>query len=306
MGGRQTTFAVALAIALLSSTHLLASRRPWTPDTMRRSVQYSDLVVRGMIKLVSTENVPDDGKQYPSTVLQLTVSEVIKGAWKSPEIKVVLVGTAELGTVGVTYDYVAGDEVILCLRFDPDAMGGIYRFWGDSQSYVNRSGSWKTRHGNSVSIDDVRAAARQTDPGVMAREADAVLVGTVQSVELRTLNHDGSSTAGDDDAPRKPTADYVRVLATDGFKGASAGDSLLVRVLRRGSQLDWWADMPALQAGKSYLMFLKWDGIGYYSFRGFNGFLEARNDQLMLNDHASYPLRRPQVDAEVEKALKPR
>jgi len=224
-------------------------------------------------------------------------------------IDAVLLGVKEAGTEGVTYDYEPGEEVILCLRFDPKALDGVYRFWVDSQSFVNRNGTWKTRGrwgGNEISLESVLEAARQTDPGAMAKDADAIVVGTIRSVERRTLNRDGSSTAGDDSTRAKPTADYARVLATDGLKGFSSGDSLLVRVLRRGRQLDWWEPMQPLQAGKSYLMFLKKDDVGYYPFRGFNGFLEVHGNQLILDDNLPYFAGLSQVTAAVRQSLNPR
>jgi hypothetical protein len=314
MDGRLTAFAVAVAIALLSSTRLLASSGPpWTPEDVRKSVQRSDLVIRGVIDSVGTGTAPEHEikttREFPTTVIHVHVSNVIKGRWAGTRIDAVLLGTAQAGTAGVSYDYKPGQDVVLCLRFDPEAHGGMYRFWVDEQSFVNREGKWRTRGqwgGNGISLESVLEAARQTDPGAMAREADAVLVGTVRSVERRTLNPDGSSTPGDDGSHTKPTADYTRVLVTDGLKSLSSGDSLLVRVLRRGSELDWWEPVPTLQPGKSYLMFLKRDSVGYYPFRGFNGFLEIRGNQLILDDHLPYSLTPAQVNAAVRQALNPR
>jgi len=161
MRGRQTAWLLAGVIALLSSTRLLATRPPWTPDTTRMAVARAELVVRGTITSIAMESVPLHGKEHPSTVLQLKVSEVIKGTYNRPEVKVVLLGTAQAMTEGVTYDYRKGEDVILCLRFDQQALGGVYRFWTDAQSLVNRKGTWMTRHGGAFSIEMVRDAAGQ-------------------------------------------------------------------------------------------------------------------------------------------------
>jgi hypothetical protein len=308
MGGRQTAFAVAVAITLLSSTHVLALRAPWTPDDVRKAVQRSELVVRGVIASIDTTMAPQYGKLYPSTLLHLEVSEVVKGKWDKRELDVVLGGmNAGAGYAEVTYDYRPGEDVILCLMFDPKLRGGTFRFWVDEQCFVNRNGTWMTRgrFGEQISLDFVRKAVQQTTPEAMARDADAVLVGTIRSVELRTFNHDGTSMAGDDGSHTKATADYVRVLATDGLKGVSPGDSILVRVLRRGTNIDWYEPVPTLSEGKSYLMFLKKDAVGYYPFRGFNGFLEVRGNDLILDDKLRYSQSLPQVTDTIRQALKP-
>lgn len=160
LGGRQISLAAAMAVALLSSTLLLAAG-PWNPDVTDMAVQRAQLVVRGVITSVTVQKVPNHGREYPSTVLGLNVSEVLAGDWNRPDMKVVLLGTRETGTEGVTYNYQKGEEVILCLRYDHDALNGVYRFYNDAQSLVNRKGTWMTRGGNAFSLDLVRAAARK-------------------------------------------------------------------------------------------------------------------------------------------------
>jgi len=83
----------------------------------------------------------------------------------------------------------------------------------------------------------------------------------------------------------------------------STGDSLLVRVLRKGSNLDWYAPMPPVYLGKTYMMFLKRDAVGYYPFQGFNGFLEFWGEEMILNDHVPYSMTPSDLTAAVRKAL---
>lgn len=283
MGGRQKALIVAATIALLSSTRALAGGPPWKPDFVRQIVQRSDLVVRGTIDSVGTGTAPEPElksrkSEFPATVIHLHVSSVIKGSWSTQTIDAVLLGTAQAGTEGVSYDYKPGEELILCLRYDPEAHGGMYRFWNGEQCFVDHAGTWET-HGpfpHEVSLDAVIKAARQTDPQAMALDADAIAIGTVRSFHLRTFYPDGTSVPGDIAPRQAATADYASVLVTGQLKGeASAGDTLLVRVIRRGSNIEWYEPVPALEVGRSYVMFLKKDSVGYYPFRGFNGFLEV-------------------------------
>jgi len=131
----------------------------------------------------------------------------------------------------------------------------------------------------------------------MAKEADAIAVGTIAFVRRESF-----------DCGFKPnlcTADYTHIVVSDSFKGVAAGDSVLVRAVRVGSNLDWYEPMPVLEPGKSYLMFLKKDAVGYYPFRGFNGFLEVRGDSLIQNGHVPYTASKSQVADAVREALKP-
>jgi len=234
--------------------------------------------VHGTIRSVTAITAPEDGKTYPATAIDLDVKEALKGAWNKSTIRTVLLGTAELGAVGVTYDYSVGEEVILCLRFDP-AQGGMFRFWGDGQSFVKRGDQWVDRRGRQVDEKLIREVSKQSTPSAMTNSADVVFVGNVLAVEARDF---------DCGLPKPCMADYAHVRVIEPLKGAATGETVLVRVLRRGSQLGWYEPVPELHIGAQYMMFLKKDETGLYPYAGFNGMLEVRDDTLILNDHLPY------------------
>jgi hypothetical protein len=113
----------------------------------------------------------------------------------------------------------------------------------------------------------------------MTHSAEVVFIGNILSVEARDF---------DCGLPKPCMADYARVKVVEPMKGAAAGETVLVRILRRGSQLDWYEPAPELHIGAQYMMFLKKDEAGLYPHVGFNGVLEVRDDTLIVNDHLPY------------------
>lgn len=73
-----------------------------------------------------------------------------------------------------------------------------------------------------------------------------------------------------------------------------------VRAIRKGEQLTWYAPVPPVSVGESYLMFLKRDSEGFYPFLGFNGFLKVAGDRLIMNGHVAYSISTSQMTATLE------
>jgi hypothetical protein len=80
---------------------------------------------------------------------------------------------------------------------------------------------------------------------------------------------------------------------------------MLIRAIRRGTNLSWYAPVPSLAVGQSYLMFLKRDDVGYYPFAGFNGFLDVDGDHLLMNHHVPYPMSRSEAIGVVKEVVGP-
>jgi hypothetical protein len=259
---------------------------------LRKDVLYSELVVHGVIVSLGSEMVPYDslfvikkpGREFPVTVIGVRIQEVLKGAWPDGEIRAVLTGDPKVGGVhmGVSYDYEVGEEVILCLHYEEKIMGGVYRLWGDAGSFVMRGGEWMTRGDDPKVLcwSSIIEQACATDPARMVADADAVVLGTVETIKRQKVG--SASMSG--------TADCAAVRVKEAWKGASTGQAILVRAIRHGTNLSWYAPVPSLAAGESYLMFLKRDDVGFYPFVGFNGFLKVEGEQLIMNGHVTYSI----------------
>lgn len=279
--------------------------RNYDSGKLKKDVQYSELIVQGTITSLRTAMMPrnqvflpqSSNPDFPITVIEIEVRDVIKGRWDSPTVRASLPGDPRAGGygTGTTYNYEIGEEVILCLHYDPKIVGDHYRLWGDLGSFVKRADVWMTRDGSAlVWPEDIVALSATVDPVRMARDADVVVVGVIENVELREF---------DCGFPITCKGDYLTVRVNQTWKGAKRGETILVRVLRRGSNLSWFAPIPPVTAGESYLMFLMKDEVGYYPFVGFNGFLEVQDEKLIMNGYVEYPLSRARVLTMVQEEL---
>jgi hypothetical protein len=280
---------VVIAIVL---PFITGAQRVYEALDLKKDVRDSELVVHGVIRDVRTEMMLYDDLfvderphlEFPVTVIEVEIRAIIKGSWDSPAVRAVLPGDPKLGgfSTSTTYNYQSGEEVILCLHYDPKIIGDKYRLWGDAGSFVKRGETWQVRDGSaSVSPIDIQALAQSVEPRPLVKDADAVILGTVEELDVREF---------DCGFPITCIADYATFRVTRGWKGPSSGDTILVRALRRGTNLPWFAPVPPLAVGEEYLMFLKRDDVGYYPYVGFNGFLKVQGEKLIMNGYVEYRL----------------
>lgn len=272
------------------------SREHYNSSWLEKDVLRSELIVRGVVTSVGCEMVPSDslfelkrpGELFPITVVEVAVHGVLKGSWDDSTISAVLLGNPDAGgfSFDVTYNYKVGEDIVLCLHYDPKIMGGAYRIWGDAGSFVKRGKEWTTRDGKLVSLDLIVANIRTTEPESMARCADAIAVGSIESVQKKEFDCGFDINC---------VADYSKIRVTEAWRGVAVGELITVRALRIGTNLSWYAPMPQLAVGEVYLMFLRRDDVGYYAFAGFNGFLEVDRESLIANGHVRYPLTKSEV-----------
>lgn len=301
--GMRWTRTLTLAAALLPIS--AAATQVYDPARLKKDVRDSELVVQGTVSSVHSEMVLYDdlfanskpGLQYPVTIIDVAIETVLKGSWGEPKVRAVLPGDPKTGGYipDASYDYLPGEEVILCLHFDPRVTADRFRLWGGG-SFVKRGDVWMKRgeRPTVVSLADIQEEAQAVDPPPMVRAADAVFLGTIQALETREF---------DCGFPRACIADYATVRVITAWKGASVGDAILVRALRRGTNLPWYAPVPPLAVGETYMMFLKRDDVGYFPFAGFNGFLKAQDDDLIMNGYVPYPLSKSQMMKLVQEEI---
>ncbi len=294
------------AVAIVFAPVVVLAEEQYPESLLIKDVRDSELIVQGVVTSVGSDEVPQDslfgqkqpGKNFPVTTIEVAVDKVLKGKWDARTITAILTGDPGTGLFhyGVTYDYEAGDNVVLCLHYDARIMGGAFRLWGDAGSFVKRGDRWISRGERSreVSLAAIDREAQTVTPGRMVDGADAVVLGTVESVSRREF---------DCGFPILCIADYVTVRVEQSWKGPEVGESILVRALRRGSNLPWYAPVPMLRTGEPYLMFLRRDDVGFYPFVGFNGFLRVDGEELIMNGHVPYALSRSKVLAVVQEEV---
>jgi hypothetical protein len=292
-----------MAAICIMLPHHLAAGEPYDELLLRKDVLYGELVVRGTVTSISSVMVPYDSLVpsieedvlFPVSVIDVEIHDVIKGAWTQNHVQAYLPGDPKLGgfSMDVKYDYAVAEEVILCLHYDPRLLGGVFRLWGDWGSFVKREGVWLARRisDKEVCLDSIERIAREAEPPRMFDEADAVILGSIEDVVRREL---GTGERG--------VADHIAVRVEESWKGPSTGETVLVRAIRKGTNLPWYAPVPRLSAGESYFMFLKRDHAGFYPFIGFNGFLKVSGDQLVMNGRVMYPLSKSKMIATMREA----
>ncbi len=232
------------------------------------------------------------------TAIDVDVHEVLKGAWKEPQVGVVLFGDPRAGTffTGTSYDYEAGEDVIFFLHYQPGTLGGVFLLGGDGDSLIESDDRWVTRgkSAKTVQYAEIEKQARLAGVGSMCAAADAVAVGSIEELHLQEF---------DCGVQTKCTADYATIRVHEAWKGVESGETILVRTVRRGTNLSWYAPVPLLAVGESYLMFLKKDSSGFYPFMGFNGFLRVDGERLIVNGHLEYPIPIARVRAELAQEV---
>lgn len=281
---------LAATIALVPSGVGAIDRYP--EESLRRDVLGSELIVRGVITSLGSATVPRDslfvvktGRQYPVTIIELQITDVVKGQWSDPTMRAVIQGGPGKGSfiLEYDYDYEVGEEVVLCLHYDPRMLAGAFWIWGNSGTFVRRGHTFVSRgkRGSEVTLDSIVGAANALAPSRTIPDADAVVLGEIEAIDLREF---------DCGFPMMCTADYATVRVTESWKGPLVGERILVRAVRRGTNLSWYAPVPPLAPGQVFLMFLKRDAAGFYPFVGFNGFLGVEGERLLVNGSLAHPL----------------
>ena len=309
-----------MTVAFLLPT-IVNAERPYKTDQLKKDVRDSELVVHGIITGLDVEIVPYSQltapqaptygsplttgqqpaeptiKKFPVTVVEVEINSIIKGSWSKSTVKAALRGDPASGGyyAGTTYNYEKGEEVILCLHYDPRVVGDGFLIYGDLGSFVKRDNTWLTRDGRSiVYFEDIQMISRALEPDNMTRDADVVAVGTIESLQTREF---------DCGFPIMCIADYVVFRVTKSWKGATTGETILVRALRRGTNLSWFAPVPELTVGESFMMFLKKDDVGLYPFAGYNGFLQIVDDELFLNAPVRHSLSKARLETIVQQEV---
>ena len=298
-----TVLVVTFAMA---AVFVAGAANKYPQEYLIKDVRDSELIVEGVVTAVGSSQVPADqvfahksaSESFPVTTIEVSIDNVLKGKWDIKTVTAVLTGNPDLGTfhAGVSYDYEPGESVVLCLHFDPNMMGGVYRLYGDAGSFVKRGTKWTTRGRQSeeLTMTDMNRELAAAAPGSMVTAADAVVLGSVEQVDRKEF---------DCGCPLTCIADYVTVRVLQSWKGPENGVSILVRALRRGTNLPWYAPVPLMNEGEPYLMFLKRDSVGFYPFIGFNGFLKVDGDELIMNGHVQHPMSRAKMFAAIQQEV---
>ena len=282
-----------------------STSRTYDPMWPKEVTLNSDLIVRGVTISVEDGRVPLDsifpfmgrGGDFGVTLIGVKIRQVLKGAYPAAVVRAVLLGSRRAGGYhsGFNHDYIIGQEVIFCLRYNARIMGGVYTLRSDQRDFVKRGKVWMTREGLEEGDfpREIAYHVRATEPREMASEADAIVMGTIEAVDLYREFDCGSDI--------KCTADYAIVRVTAAWKGALAGEEILLRDLRA---LGRYPPIPSLAVGKTYLMLLKRDDVGFFPFIGFNGFLEVDGERLLANRYVQHPLSTSKMLKEIGRATR--
>lgn len=270
---------ILLAATVLSDTPGFGMSRMFDANWAWTASVNSDLIVSGTITAID-ERDTYCGNQIRGhaqwTVLTIDVDNVLKGT-AGDTIEAVQFGGSRMSVAGIPLDYRLGEEVLLCMRYDPELFSGAYRLFGLEDSMVKRDKKWITRSGLAEGnlLGEISSNLRELDPRHMAKTASVVAIGTVESVDSCNATSGGSVLG---------RANCVTVRISTAWKGADMGERLVVFNML----LPYVRFAPVV--GESYLVFLDHYDVGFWSIRGFNSFIHIDDAHLVARDGTRYPI----------------
>jgi hypothetical protein len=233
---------------------------------------------------------------FPITVLNVQILEVLKGTWDGQYLTVVVPGGYAGKPGGLTthsYNYEIGDEMILPLTFLGQMKGGSYTVTGDQGRFRQDGEVWvnQARAEMKMTVDEIRQIARKASLESMVKEADVVGCGTIEEVKP----HQSGPVRG---------LELVTMRTEELWKGTSGSDRVAFRVVRKnGFDLSWYAPAPEMHVGEKWLFFLKRDDDGFYPFAGTNGLLRVEGDYLIVANRLKHGLSRTRFVERVKQEV---
>lgn len=265
----------ASATSLAIAANSLGERPPLT------AFLYSDIVVRARVDAVGMEFIPAkdfyagmpglaEGASVRVCRASLHVEEVLKGSYTKPDLNVV---GGEFSAL--RHFLKSGDEVIIAPNFGR-MPGGNYVFPGPSGCLVQDGSIWIT-DGIPHEDDEVRLAIDSMRPENLARAADIVATGAVDSLTEHTWKSEINGSAVIQDI-------VFRVQEVK--KGGAIPKTITIRSIRKGAYWPKWrTDVPrATKVGDKLYVFLKRNGNVYNIVGGVNGCLKMQNGDLIYSD----------------------
>lgn len=273
--------AILLAATVLSDTPGFGLSRNFDPYWEWTASVNSDLIVRGTITSIEERDTYCSnliGHHQQWTVLTIDVDKVLKGT-AGDTVMAVQFGGSRMIVAGIPLDYRLGEEVLLCMHYDPELFCGSYRLSGLEDSMVKRGKQWVTRSGLDKGNlpREINSNLRGVDPRVMAKAASVVAIGTVERVDSCNAESERAGFG---------RTQCVTVRVSTAWKGADVGERLVV--------FNTWLPYGYLRfapvVGESYLMFLEHYDVGFRATLGFNSFINVHDDELIARDGTPYPI----------------
>jgi hypothetical protein len=267
----------------------------------RDEMLYTDLVVRGIVQKTEGMRVPVQDYMpgdprpdvtIPVSVVTLQVLEVLKGHHKGAMLTFVVPGGepgSPVGLADLSYDLAPGEEEVFSLVFWKPMRGGSYMLRSDLGRWDRSAGKWVNREDAAVSVskDEINAMVEPGQPAEMFRNADLVVVGTIEGI------HPEKRGAA--------TVETVSVRVVESWKGEAGGTVDFQAVSKGGFDLAWWRPVPKLSRGEQWVFFLKKLDGGYFPFAGTNGLLRVVDGRLLQNNAIDYGVSKEELKQRLER-----
>jgi hypothetical protein len=259
------------------------------PEKQLLELFYADLVVRGVIADVKTEEVRAgdydptwNGPDGFFTVKTITfsVEEVLRGYTEGSEVTF----CANVSQSTLKGRYEVGDEMIVCLLYKPYIRGGTYVVWSGNSRFAPNDDAWIAQGYGAyeLTLPQIRNLVAPTSLEAITTSSQVIVIGTVKTVRQYTINSLPS-------APNKSSSRIweVTLKPEQVLKGKAVSDQLVFDVFYAGSYWPDWAHAgpDKIIEGSRYCAFLKESEGKLRAVCGLNSFFRlTADDHLMHND----------------------
>ena len=295
---------VGLFLALLVSNPLNGScvkeREGESNSHFDDPLEYSDMVVEGVIKDVSQTSVPygdwylfakGDERNIRSLIFRLSIARVIKGEYKDSEISV-------WAREQIARDVAIGDRIVFAVFFNPDIEGGVYTVKNPDGLFREKGDKWRDlEHSQAVTLGEIEKRATRGRLERVIAIAEVIVTGSIVSItETPVLTEDGQLKG----ELLKYTVNVDSVL-----KGEISEPTLTYFDATGSYRPDWrtWSIYkPA--TGERWYLCLKKAEPGYVLCAGVNSRFKIEGDRLIRFGNVPYQYSKRALDARVKEEAK--
>lgn len=279
----------------LFSTAMVALCLLTSSDTARKlevrfscdAILYSDMIVEGNIIDVTRKSAPvvrarpSAPKSLHSYSIRITVITVeIDGVFKGDYADGTVDFIAYTSASNFRDNYNIGDRILVGLWWDSEVFDGSYVLWSDRARLRKRSdGRWDRqdeRKTTPFSYEEIKELILESDPMVLAKSSELVLVGIVASSDFVALDwYEESEIKG-----HLATLDIKEVL-----RGPKV-ENITFFAPKVGRDWPIWR-YPApwvITPGKTYCVFLKKHDGNYILHGGINGVYLLEGENLLFRE----------------------
>jgi hypothetical protein len=299
-----TCWTVSLLLALLLSNPLdgscIRERQVEGKGDFDDPLEYSDLVVEGVIKDVSQTMVPygdwylfakGDERNIRSLIFRLSIARVVRGEYEESEISV-------WAREQVARNVAVGDKVVFALFFNPDIEGGVYTVKNPDGLIREEGERWRDlEHSAALTLGEIEERVSRGRLERVIAMAEVIVTGSVESVKETPILAEDGQLKGE---LLKYTVNVDSVL-----KGGILEPTLTYFDATGSYHPEWrtWSINKPVTGERWYLCLKKAEP-GYVLCAGVNSRFKIEGDRLVRFGNVPYRYSKRALDARVKEEAK--